>query len=410
MSGAHGALSDLVPLEEALARLSAGVRAVARREEVPLEACAGRVLAQPVTAREDAPAGDRSRMDGYAVSVADLGAPFPAVRRVQGRALADAALLAPLAAGMCYEVATGALLPPGADAVVPAEETAPAPQPGAVTFLAAPGRGAHISRRGSDYRAGDEIVPAGARLTPARAAAAAAAGHTRVTVVGRPRLLVVPTGDEVVPVEGPLPAGRVRDSNSYGLAALVAARGGAPDRHPVVGDDAAQVAQALAEVASYDAAVFSGGTSAGAKDHIAASLAKAGTVSFHGVRIRPGKPILFGQVQGVPVLGLPGNPTSCMVGAHLFLRPLVDSLLGAPPAQAPTVGAELAGDIEGYARASPPGFLTLALVSLAGGRATPVLKDSMSVTGSSAADGYVEVAPGAAPPRRGDRVPVVLFG
>lgn len=402
-------LKDLVPYEEAMARLAAAVAPVRRLTTVPVGACAGRVVAVAVVAPEDAPAGDRSRMDGFAVSTADLGGATGAVRRVQGQALADASGLAPLEAGAVFEVATGARLPPGADAVVPVEDTQPGPEPGTVRFGQPPRPGAHVSARGSDYRAGDEVVPAGARLTPARAAAAAAAGAAEVTVFERPRVLVVPTGDEVASASGPLAPGHVRDSNSVGLATLVESLGGAAERHAPVGDDPALLAGALREAGSFDAAVFTGGTSAGVKDHLASVLSSAGEVSFHGVAIRPGKPVLFGTAGRVPVLGLPGNPTSCMLGAHLFLGPLVDRLSGGRARVRTSAPFPLATDISDYAAASPPTFRTFVLVRLAGGKAAPVLKDSMSVSGSSAADGYFTLGAGATPPQAGEKVPVFMF-
>lgn len=402
-------LSSVVPFEEARARLAAGVGPVGRRVAVPVGQCAGRVLAGPVRAREDAPAGDRSRMDGYAVSTADLGPDGGAVRRVQGQALANASGLAPLEAGACFEVATGALLPPGADAVVPVEDTQPGPEPGTVRFGDPPTPGAHVSARGSDYRAGDPLVPAGVLVTPARAAAIAAAGAAEVEAFDRPRVLVVPTGDEIVTSAGPLPPGHVRDSNSVGLAALVASRGGVAERHAPVADDPAALEAALAEASAFDAAVFTGGTSAGVKDHLAAVLGRAGSVSFHGVAIRPGKPVLFGHAGDVPVLGLPGNPTSCMLGAHLFLAPLVDRLTGTRGQVRTWAPTPLGEDVSGFVRASPPTFRTFVLVRIAGGKALPVVKDSMSVTGSSQADGYFTVGPGAPTPGVGEKVNVFTF-
>jgi molybdenum cofactor synthesis domain-containing protein len=402
-------VSDLISLDEAIRRVVASTRRVDRREHVPVAAAAGRTLAAAVVAAEDAPAGDRSRMDGYAVACADLAGKPPFVRRVQGRALADAPSLPRLDPGCVFEVATGTLLPDGADAVVPVEDTQPGPGPSSVSLGVAPRAGAHVSPRGSDYRAGETVIESGARVTAARAAAAAAVGVADVPVLDRPRVLIVPTGDEVVPTGAALTRGLVRDSNSFGLAALVTACGGLPVRHPVVQDLPAKVADALGQVRGYDAAVFTGGTSAGAKDHLSRELASAGEVLFHGVCLRPGKPILFATVGGVPVLGLPGNPTSCMVGAHLLLRPLLGALSGHVPGTPPTTPCLLDGDLSGLLRSSPEGFTTIALVKVEAGRATPVLKDSMSVTGASLADGYIRFPPGARAPAPGAVVPVALF-
>jgi molybdopterin molybdotransferase len=348
-------------------------------------------------------------MDGFAVSSAAGPPGGGALLRIQGRALADHGGDVRLLPGTCVEVATGTLLPSGADAVVPVEDTEPGPDPGTVRIRAWPRAGAHVSARGSDYRAGDVLIGEGARVTAPRVAAAAAAGIPRLTVVDRPRVLVVATGDEVVAGDGPLAPGHVRESNSVGLAALIGRRGGAATRHTIVPDETEALAGALAGARAFDAAVFTGGTSAGVKDLLAPTLAREGAVAFHGVALRPGKPILFGSIGHVPVLGLPGNPTSCMLGAHLFLVPILDHLLGAGAVGTTSRPARLGGDVRGFVRASPPSFVTAVLVRLAGPEALPVTKDSMTVTGASMADGYFLVGPGQEPPAPGAQVDVTVF-
>ena len=405
-------LTDLVTFERALALIAGLCQPIERSERVELAASGGRVLVDDVRAAEDAPASDRSRMDGYAVSSLELsglkageGRPL----KVLGRSLAGAPLARALEVGTCAEIATGAELPQGADAVVPVEHTRPASDEARVEVVGPVERYQHVLRKASDYRAGEVLVAGGQVLTPAKVAAAAAAHATTVLVRERPRVLIVPTGDEVQPLGGPLGDGRVRESNTYGLAAFIASRGGLPERHPILPDVEAELDAALLKVAAYDAAVFTGGSSAGSKDFLAAGLARAGKVAFHGVQVRPAKPVLFGHVHGRPVLGLPGNPTSCMVGAHLFLDRVLSGLLGTAPGPITTTRARLEGDLRALASSSPPGFLTLVLVRLEGGRAVPVLRDSMTVTGAGYADGFVALPAGKSPPASGEDVPVVLL-
>jgi molybdopterin molybdotransferase len=403
-------IENLTEAERALGLASSEVKPIDRLERVELAAAVGRVVADEVRAPEDAPGSDRSRMDGFAVASVDFQGLGPGQTRtfkVVGRALAGAAFARTLESMACVEVATGAELPMRADAVVPVERVKVDADLTRVEFASAPSRGDHISRQGSDYRAGDVLVGANTILTPAKIAAAAAANLIQIEVRARPRILIVPTGDEVQPYGTPLGGGHVRESNSHALAAFVTSRGGLPDRHPIVRDVKEDVAAALAKVGSYDGAVFTGGSSAGSHDFLSAAIVEAGDILFHGVAVRPGKPVLFASVGGKPVLGLPGNPTSCMVGAHLFLDRILWALQGAHPPVLTATRATLGAEVAEYVRASPPDFLTLVLVRLDAGTATPVVKDSMSVTGASLADGYFAVPPGKPCPKVGDTVPVI---
>lgn len=411
-TGGMHPLRELATVEHALSLIARAVHPVDRQERVDLEAAVGRVLAADIRAPEDAPSSNRSRMDGYAVDSADLagiGEGQTRLLKIAGRALAGPATLLSLDHGTCVEIATGAALPGRADAVVPVEHSRPIAGGELVEFSRPAELGQFIVRRGGDYREGDLLLRAGEVLSPSKVAAAAAGNAVQVDVRARPRVLIVPTGDEVVPMAAPLANGHVRETNSHALAAFVASRGGAPDRHPVVPDVVEDVVKALGRVAAYDAAVFTGGTSAGSKDYLAGALRDAGEILFHGVALRPGKPVLFGRAAGRPVLGLPGNPTSVMVGAHLFLERIIWGLLGAAPPPVTATRAKLSGDPSGYFASSPPDFLTLLLVRLEGGEAKPVLKDSMTVTGAAFADGYIAVPPGKSAPKPGDDVHVVLM-
>src|SRR6267143_3588140 len=291
-------LGKLISLDEALELIASHVQPIDRTETVDVAHAVGRVLAETIRAKEDSPATDRSRMDGYAVAsseLADLQEGQTKVLKLVGRVSAGSAVPPELKEGTCLEIATGASLPARADAVVPVELARPLEGGESVEFSRPVARGTSVSLRGSDYRAGEELVRAGDRFTPARVAAAASANVFQVNVRARPKVLVVPTGDEVVPLGAPLSEGQVRDSNSHGLTAFVTARGALPDRHPLVRDSVEDVLKAVEFSVNYDAAVFSGGTSAGVKDFLATTLAQAGQVLFHGVRLRPGKPVIFGK-------------------------------------------------------------------------------------------------------------------
>lgn len=404
-------LGELIAFDRALEMMRANVRAVEGSERVEIAAAVGRVLAEEVRATEDSPAVDRSRMDGFAVASSDLAglSGFKTkLLSVAGRTSAGGAAAAPLQPGTCVEVATGASLPPGADTVVPVEDARPTGGP-IVEFKTAVKPGAHVSRRGSDYRADDVLLSAGSLVTPSRIAAAASANIAHLKVRRRPRVLIVPTGDEVVPLGAPLAEGHIRESNSHALAAFIASRGGTPECHAIVADRLEDVVQALRTAGGYDAAVFTGGTSAGVKDFLAPALKQVGTVAFHGVKLRPGKPVVLGEAFGKPILGLPGNPTSCMVDAYLFLDRMLAHLLGTVPPSLASVKAKLAADVSSYTAASPVDFLTLVLVRLDGSSAHPVLKDSMSVMGAAQGDGFFVVGPGRPAPNLGDDVSVVLL-
>ncbi len=401
-----------MPVERALALVATHVRPVLGAERVQLPESLGRVLAEDLRAGEDAPSSDRSRMDGYAVASSDLAGLSAGESRplkVVGKALAGAPFPRALEAGACVEIATGAELPMRADCVVPVEQVRGADGGERVFFERSAERGAFVSRRASDYRAGEVLLRAGEILTPAKIAAAAAANFAEVQVRARPRVLIVPTGDEVQPQGAPLGEGEVRESNSHALAAFVASRGGVAERHAIVRDTLEEVARALDQAQSFDAAVFSGGSSAGAKDFLPSALARAGKVAFHGVALRPGKPIVYGQVGTTPVLGLPGNPTSCMVGAHLFLDRILYALQGAAPPPITATRIPLASEVAEHLKGTPADFLTLVLVRIEGGMAAPLLRDSMTVTGAAFADGYFAVPPGKPPPQPGDSVAVVLL-
>lgn len=295
-------------------------------EVVPLSAALGRVLAEDLVLDEDLPPADLSAMDGFAVRLADLPAAAPFTLRLAGESLAGRPAAEALPAGSCMRVMTGGLVPEGADAVVPVEETsgfAPDAE-GRVTFHRLPGRGAHIRPRGGLRRRGARLVTAGTRIGPAQLGILAARGRAEVPVGARPKVAVLPTGDEIVAVEERPAPGQVRDSNARTVAAQAEAWGADVVVLPPVGDEPEALRSALAEArAERDLVVTIGGVSMGTKDYVRRIFAElGGQLGVEAVRIKPGKPTAAGRfADGPAFLGLPGNPASSLT---------IFALLGGP--------------------------------------------------------------------------------
>jgi molybdopterin molybdotransferase len=302
-------------------------------ETIPLTAAPGRVLAQAVCAGGDLPPFPRSTMDGYAVRAEDTyGASeaMPALFDVTGEIWMGQAPAGALTAGAAMRIATGGMMPAGSDAVVMVEHTE---MLGAATLAVnrAVAPGENTIARGEDVAAGEELVPVGQILRPQDLGALAALGRTDVEVAAKPRVAVFSTGDELVmPDKEPAP-GQIRDINSYLLAAWAERCGAEAHRCGIIPDNPQALLSALRTAADYDCVILSGGSSAGTRDHTAACIDSLGEpgVLFHGVSMRPGKPLIFGVVGGKPYFGLSGNPTSAMVGFLLFVRPLLLQMQGA---------------------------------------------------------------------------------
>jgi len=306
-------------------------------EEVPLAEALGRVLASDVTSADDVPGFDNSAMDGYAVRAADTsgaGPGSPARLRLAGESRAGSPAERELRPGEAYVISTGAMVPPGADAVVRVEDTETAPD--AVDVRRAVSRGTDIRRAGEDVRAGDRVLEAGRRLGPAELAVAASTGAPKVACARQPSVSLVSTGDELTPPGEPLRPGGVRNTNSFALPAQ-ALRAGAVTLEPrLAPDDFEATVAALRESLTADVMVITGGVSVGPHDHVKPALAELGVEEvFWGVALRPGKPTWFGVGPGgAPlVFALPGNPVSAMITFHLFVRPALAAMMGAEPVE-----------------------------------------------------------------------------
>ena len=312
----------MLSLEEAQAALLA-MAGPLPAETVAVEAALGRWLATPLIARRTQPAADLSAMDGYAVRGDDLVGPW----RVVGESAAGHPYPGLVAQGEAVRIATGALIPAGADAVIIQENCARNSDHLRTTEgPAVPGR--HIRRVGLDFRAGDAVLAAGARVGPAQLALALSAGAAEVAVARRPRVMVVEGGDELAAPGEDVPAHRIPASNGAMVAAMIAGLAVVERRGPVA-DRVESLAEAL-DAADADVVVTSGGASVGDHDLVQPALALLGAeVAFWKVAIRPGKPLLVARRGGQIILGLPGNPVSSLVTAHLFLLPLLRRMAGA---------------------------------------------------------------------------------
>jgi len=303
----------------------------------------GCVLTEDVVAPADLPGFDNAAMDGYAVRADDVAratAEAPVVLPVTGDVAAGPASPLRVQPGVCVRIMTGAMVPAGADAVVPVEWTDGGVAQVSVRRPAAVG--AHVRRAGGDVRAGETVLAAGTHLGAVQVGLAAATGRARLVVRPRPRVVVVSTGSELVDAGQALGPGRIVDSNSPALTAAAMEAGAIAYRVGIVPDDPRQLVSTLEDqLVRADVLVTSGGVSVGAYDVVKEVLSRLGTVQFDEVAMQPGKPQGFGTIgpDRTPVFALPGNPVSALVSFEAFVRPALRKMLGAAPLERPRVRA-----------------------------------------------------------------------
>ena len=399
-------IRDTIPVEEAKALLLEAAAPVERIERIALAQASGRVLATPVLSAIDVPPFDRAAMDGYAVIAEDTfgaGRYEPRVLRCVEKLYTGALATRTLARGECIEIATGAPLPGGADAVVMVEETERANDTDVRVFTPVYPR-QHVGRRGADMTAGQTVLPAGAALNPTRIGALAAIGLAEVDVYVKPLVAIVSTGNEIVLPGEPLQPGQVYDINRFTLSAVVNAHGGIPRAGAVAADSLGDLRRAIETSADADILIFSGGSSVGERDLIMDALREAGEVIFHGIAVKPGKPTILGTVAGKPVLGMPGNPTSCLSNAYLLLAPMLRRMARLPPYLPHVVRVPLARRI-----VSTTGRHQFYTVRVVDGSAEPAFKGSGEITSMAHADGYIEIPAQTDIVEAGEIVEVRLF-
>lgn len=320
----------LMPVPEALTRLLEGA-APLPGETVTIDKAAWRVLASDIAALRTQPPFDASAMDGYAVRAADVASP-PASLKIIGEAPAGKGFKGQVGPGEAVRIFTGAPVPQGADAVL-IQENARAVSPGVVEALEPVSVLRNIRRAGLDFREGEPLLEAGRILDAAALSLAAAANHASLSVVRRPIVAILATGDELLPPGSETGPDQIIASNAYGVAAIVERTGGVPLDLGIVRDDRTAIDAAIRRAidAGADVIVTLGGASVGDHDLVREVLTSAGmSLDFWKIAMRPGKPLMFGRLGEVRVLGLPGNPVASLVCSHLFVAPLVARLAGRP--------------------------------------------------------------------------------
>jgi molybdopterin molybdotransferase len=262
----------------------------------------------------------------------------------------------------------------------------------------------HVGRRAADITAGQPVLAAGDVLNPSRIGALAAVGALDVDVFARPRIAILSTGNEIVEPGQPLGPGQIYDINRFTLGAIIAAHGGEPVILPTVADTVDALSAAIDTALAEDVLIFSGGSSVGERDLILDVLVTRGDVLFHGVAVKPGKPTVFGQVHGKPVLGMPGYPTSCLSNGYMLLVPMVRKMARLPEHRPQVVRVPL-----GRRVVSTTGRHQFYTVKVADGVAQPAFKASGDITSMSEADGYIEIPSHVDIVEAGELVDVKLF-
>jgi molybdopterin molybdotransferase len=351
---------ELISVEEALTEILSHVHPL-EPERIPILDALGRVLAEEIVSEIDIPPFDNSAMDGYAVQSADIAgasAESPVALTVLASVAAGYVAGVRVQPGKAIRIMTGAPLPDGADAVVPIENTSDATRskserldtPSDVVEVLVPvGRGDHVRPSGEDVRRGERVMVPGRLIRPQEIGVLASLGHETVLVHRQPRVAILATGDELLEVHEPLAPGKIRNSNEYTNAALVARTGGIPIRLGIARDTVADLTAKIRAGLEQSADLFltSGGVSVGDYDVVKDVLGAEGQMQFWQVNMKPGKPLAFGLLthpglaRSVPLLGLPGNPVSAMVSFEQFARPAILRMLGHTDLAKPTVQAIL---------------------------------------------------------------------
>ena len=399
-------IRETVPLDEALAVLLETATPLTRTERVSLRDANGRVLAADAIAAHDVPPFDRAAMDGYAVVAEDTfgaGTFAPQVLRCVEKVYTGQVPTRSLKRGECTEIATGAPIPEGADAVVMVEETEKAAD-GAIRVFTPVYPRQHVGRRAADIANGQTILASGALLNPSRIGSLAAVGVFEVEVFARPRIAVLSTGNEIVEPGATLAPGQIYDVNQFTLSAIIGAHGGVAVAGPSAPDSLPELVAAIRAAAQEDIVVFSGGSSVGERDLILDALQQAGEILFHGIALKPGKPTVFGRVGSTPVFGLPGYPTSCLSNAYMLLVPMVRRMAHLPDFTPRTVTLPLSRRV-----VSTTGRHQFYTVRIENGMAVPAFKASGDITSMSLADGYIEIPAQTDIVEAGELVDVKLF-
>ncbi|MCJ7653895.1 MAG: molybdopterin molybdotransferase MoeA [Dehalococcoidia bacterium] len=412
----------MISVEEALSKILDFIE-VLEKEGKPLLECLGQVLAEDVYAPFDVPPQDNSAMDGYAVQAKSIvGASYehPKILRVIGEIAAGCVTELKVEPGTAVRIMTGAFVPEGADVVVPFEYTdevdrkqrsASGAEIGICVSLP---EASNTRRRGENIAKGELVMKQGTSLRPAEIGVLASLGKAIVSVIRRPVIGILATGNEVMEVNQPLLPGKIYNSNSYSLAAQVLRYGGIPKLLGIAPDDVEQLAVAVRHGLDCDMLVTSGGVSLGDYDVVKQVLAAEGNISFWTVCMKPGKPLAFGTFKRddgkkIPHLGLPGNPVSSMVSFEVFVRPAILKMMGRSNLAVPNITAIIEGPVknDGGRR-----FFARVVVSRRDGKYFARLtgpQGSGILTSMTRANGLAVISEGTEEVKSGSTVKVMMF-
>jgi molybdopterin molybdotransferase len=377
-----------ITLDEARAIIDRNIEPIARVERVALTEANGRVLAETIVSTLDVPPFSRAGMDGYAVRAADTAGATRAEPRTLhciGKLFTGQVSTNTVGPGQCIEIATGAPLPDGADAVVIVEDTS-SDTSDVIRIFSAVTASQNIGRRGADIATGQTVLQPGTILNPSRVGALAALGLTDVDVYAKPGVAILSTGNEIVTPGHPLAPGQIYDINRFTVAAVVSDNGAIPVRYKTAVDTFEDLSVAVDECLEQDVVVFSGGSSVGERDLILDVMSAKGEVLFHGIAVKPGKPTAFGRIRNRLVFGMPGYPTSCLSNAYILLAPALRRIARLPDQIVRSLALPLSARV-----VSAPGRHQFYSVRVENGVAVPAFKASGDITSMSRADGYIEI-------------------
>jgi molybdopterin molybdotransferase len=398
-------IRDTIPLAEARQIIDAHLTGIDRTERIPLAAAHDRVLAQDVRSELDVPPFARAAMDGYAVRAEDtFGASRaePAALRCVEQVFTGQIATHALQSGECAEIATGAPLPDGADAVVMVEESDADGSDVRIFTPVYPKQ--NVGRQGADIQRGQTVLRSGDVLTPSKVGVLAALGMIDVEVFAKPRVAILSTGNEIVAPGHALEPGQIYDINRFTIAALVERHGGTAVPYSTVADTIEDLSRAVDECLDNDVLVFSGGSSVGERDLILDVLAARGEVFFHGIAVKPGKPMAFGQIGNRLFFGMPGYPTSCLTNTYALVVPALRRIARLPSWSPRTVTLPLGARV-----VSATGRHQFYTVRIENEAAMPAFKSSGDITSMSRADGYIEIPAHTDIVEQGETVEVKLF-
>src|SRR5258707_13974 len=376
------------------------------RERVPLTEANQRVAAAEGRSPRDVPPFARAAMDGFAVRAEDtFGASQlePRSLRVLEKVYTGQVATARVSGGTSVEMDTGGPMPDGADAVVMVEETEHVTATEVRVFTPVyPGQ--NVGRQGADIVRDQVVLRAGDVLNPSRIGALAALGALDVKVFTRPTVAILSTGNEIVDPGTNLKPGQIYDINKFTLSTIIAEHGGTPVPYQTAEDTVEDLERAIDACLACDVLVFSGGSSVGERDLIVDVLGRRGQILFHGIAVKPGKPTVFGAIDGKPGFGMPGYPTSCLSNAYMLLVPALRRMARLPPLRMNTIPLPIAQRI-----VSTTGRHQFYTVRVSDGQAFPAFKASGDITSMSLADGYIEIPASTEIVEKGETVNVKLF-